>query len=165
MRLAGNLCLKTEGIKCVYWVLCMHYTEIMSKSIDSKDKSKKISLTDPTELSGLFQTINDTEYDAGSTACDFEAEREKFQMFIDSIPFGIVLVDKNGFHTYLNPKFSEMFGYTLEDIPDRETWFEKAYPEASYRSYVQSRWLDNMNLINLKKKDFNAQYNLQGWFC
>ena len=26
-------------------------------------------------------------------------------MFIDSIPFGIALVDKNGFHTYLNPKF------------------------------------------------------------
>jgi len=130
----------------------MHYTEIMSKSTDNKDKSKKISFTDPTGLSGLFQTINDTGHDADSTTCDFEAEREKFQIFIDSIPFGILLVDKNGFHTYLNPKFSEMFGYTLEDIPDRETWFEKAYPEASYRSYVQSRWLDNIDFIKPEEK-------------
>jgi PAS domain S-box-containing protein len=130
----------------------MHYTEKMSKSIDSKDKSKTTSLTDPTGLSGLFQTINATGYDADSIACDFEAEREKFQIFIDSIPFGIVLVDKNGFHTYLNPKFSEMFGYTLEDIPDRETWFERAYPEASYRSYVRSRWLDNIDFIKPEEK-------------
>ena len=45
----------------------MHYTEIMSKSLN-KDKTKKISLSGPTELSGLFQTIKDTEYDAGSTS-------------------------------------------------------------------------------------------------
>jgi PAS domain S-box-containing protein len=152
MRLTGNLCIKTEGIKYVYWVQGMHYTEIMSESIDSKDKSKKTSLIDPTGLSGLFQTINDTGYDVGSTACDFQAEREKFQIFIDSIPFGIVLVDKDGLHTYLNPKFSEMFGYTLEDIPDRETWFEKAYPEASYRSYVRLRWLDNIDFIKPEEK-------------
>ena len=130
----------------------MHYTEIMSKSSDNKDKSKKISLNGPTELSGLFQTIKDTEYNAGSSPCDIMAERERFQMFIDSIPFGIALVDKNGFHTYLNPKFIEMFGYELKDIPDRETWFEKAYPEASYRRYVQSRWLDNKEFYKPEEK-------------
>jgi PAS domain S-box-containing protein len=121
----------------------MHYTEIMSKLADNKDKTKKISLINPTDLSGLFQTIKGIEYDAGSTPRDIMAERERFQMFTDSIPFGIALVNKNGFHTYLNPKFIEMFGYELEEIPDRETWFEKAYPEKSYRSYVRSRWLDN----------------------
>lgn len=121
----------------------MHYTEIMSKSADNKDKTKKTSLINPTDLSGLFQTIKDIEYDDGSTPRDIMAERERFQMFTDSIPFGIALVNKNGFHTYLNPKFIEMFGYKLEEIPDRETWFEKAYPEASYRRYVRSRWLDN----------------------
>jgi PAS domain S-box-containing protein len=130
----------------------MHYTEIMSKSVDSKDKRKKTSLSSQMELSGLFQTIRDTEYDAGSTPGDIVAERERFRMFIDGIPLGIALVDKKGFHTYLNPKFTEMFGYTMEDIPDRETWFERAYPEASYRRYVRSRCLDNDGFYKPEEK-------------
>ena len=88
--------------------ISMHYTENMSKSLD---KTKKTSRRDPTDLSGLFQTIKDTEYDTEDITRDILAERERFQMFTDSIPFGIALVNKNGFHTYLNPKFTEMFGY------------------------------------------------------
>ena len=93
---------------------------------DSSDKTKKTSLSSSSDLSGLFQTMEDTEYNIEDTTVEVLAERKRFQMFTDSIPFGIALIDKNGFHTYLNPKFIEMFGYELKDIPNRETWFEKA---------------------------------------
>jgi PAS domain S-box-containing protein len=127
----------------------MDYTENMSKSLD---KTRKMSPRSPTDWSKLFQTIKDAEYDTGSVSRDMLAERERFQMFTDSIPFGIALVNKNGFHTYLNPKFTEMFGYGLEEVPDRETWFEKAYPEVSYRNYVRSRWLSNSEFHKPEEK-------------
>jgi PAS domain S-box-containing protein len=130
----------------------MHYTEIMSKPTDSKDRTKKTSLSGPTRLNRLFQTISDTKCDVDSTLSDIMVERERFRMFIDGIPFGIALVDKNGFHTYLNPNFTEMFGYVLEDIPDRETWFERAYPEVSYRRYVRARWSDNDGFYRPEEK-------------
>lgn len=107
------------------------------------DRDKKTSICGPLGSRGLFQKIKDAEYNADNIPCDILAERERFQMFIESIPLGIAVVDKNGFHTYLNPKFIEMFGYGLKDIPNREIWFEKAYPETSYRNYVKSRWSDN----------------------
>ncbi len=114
----------------------MHYTEIMSKKQGSLKKTNIGGL----DLSGLFQTIKPTKNNTGNITDDILAERRRFHIFIESFPFGIALVDKNGFHTYLNPIFTEMFGYELKDIPDRKTWFGKAYPEASYRHYVKSRW-------------------------
>jgi PAS domain S-box-containing protein len=127
----------------------MDYTENMNKSLD---KARKTSLTGSTDLSGLFQTIKDIEYDTGDIRPDILAERERFQMFTDSIPFGVALVNKDGFHTYLNPKFTETFGYELAEVPDRETWFEKAYPEISYRNYVRSRWLNNSEFRKPEEK-------------
>lgn len=37
---------------------------------------------------------------------------------------------------YVNPAFINTIGYTVEDIPDDKTWFEKACPEKSYRDYI-----------------------------
>jgi PAS domain S-box-containing protein len=118
----------------------MDYTENVNKSLD---KTMITSLRSSTDLNGLFQTNKHTEYDTGDIPRDTLTEREGIRMLIDSISLGILLVNKNGFHTYMNPKFTEMFGYELEEVPDRETWFEKAYPEASYRNYMRSRWLNN----------------------
>lgn len=121
----------------------------MSKPLDKKRKTVFGSQTD---LSGLFQTIKDVEHDNGGIPQEILAERERFQIFTDSIPFGIALVNRSDFHTYLNPKFIEIFGYELEEIPDRETWFEKAYPETSYRNYVRSRWLGNREFPKPEEK-------------
>ena len=49
-------------------------------------------------------------------------------------PFGISIVNHDGVFEVLNPKFIDLFGYTLEDIPDKNTWFEKAYPDEKYRN-------------------------------
>ena len=41
---------------------------------------------------------------------------------------------------YLNPKFKEIFGYTMEDLPHKQAWLEKAYPDPQYRRQVFSVW-------------------------
>ena len=73
------------------------------------------------------------------------AETEKqFKMFTDSAPFGISIMKANQVFEYLNSMFTEIFGYTIEDLPDKETWFKKAYPDEDYRDEVLCAW----------KKDF-----------
>jgi PAS domain S-box-containing protein len=50
------------------------------------------------------------------------------------VPFGLSVTGPEGTMMYVNPAFTALFGYGTEDLPDRATWFEKAFPEPSYRS-------------------------------
>ncbi len=68
-----------------------------------------------------------------------EESEQVFRGLADTAPFGISIMDPQGDFEYLNSKFREVFGYTLEDIPDKESWFQKAYPDPAYREQVSSR--------------------------
>lgn len=49
------------------------------------------------------------------------AEKEKFRSLCESAPFGMVLIDQKENFRYISPKFKEMFGYDLTDVPDGRT--------------------------------------------
>ena len=40
----------------------------------------------------------------------------------------------------MNRKFTELFGYTLDDIPDVGHWWPLAYPDEMYRKVVKAEW-------------------------
>jgi len=70
-------------------------------------------------------------------------EEEKFRVLVEESPLGISFIDKDGKYKYINPKFIEIFGYTLEDIPTGKEWFKKAYPDSEYRHQVISTWIND----------------------
>ncbi|MBI5646898.1 MAG: PAS domain S-box protein [Ignavibacteriae bacterium] len=41
---------------------------------------------------------------------------------------------------YINPAFSRMFGYSMEEIPTLEEWWQHAYPDSTYRTLVATEW-------------------------
>jgi PAS domain S-box-containing protein/putative nucleotidyltransferase with HDIG domain len=71
-------------------------------------------------------------------------ERHKFSILSENAPFGMAMIDKDGSFIYINPKFKQMFGYDLSDIPDGKTWFKKAYPDPEYRHTVISAWTEDL---------------------
>jgi len=40
----------------------------------------------------------------------------------------------------VNRKFTELFGYTIEDMPDEATWWTLSFPEQAYREQVKAEW-------------------------
>ena len=42
----------------------------------------------------------------------------------------------------MNPRFVEMFGYTINDVTTGIEWFSKAYPDDLYRRKVMQAWSD-----------------------
>jgi PAS domain S-box-containing protein len=64
----------------------------------------------------------------------------KYTNLLTHTPVGLSTINKEGKYEYVNPKFTEIFGYTLEDIPRREHWLEKAYPDPEYRRNVLDCW-------------------------
>jgi PAS domain S-box-containing protein len=67
-------------------------------------------------------------------------EKNKFQALVEESPFGVALVSEKGDYLYVNPKFVEIFGYALEEIPNGRAWFRKAYPDREYRQSIISKW-------------------------
>ncbi len=74
-------------------------------------------------------------------------ERERFQTLLQHAPIGILTIDKTGRFTYANPKFAEIFGYGLTDVPDGRTWFRLAYPDPQYRKQVIDDWKNDLKAI------------------
>jgi len=65
---------------------------------------------------------------------------EQFRTLSVSAPFGISIMNPDMSFKYFNPKFEEIFGYTMEDLPHKQAWLEKAYPDPQYRNQVFSVW-------------------------
>ena len=66
---------------------------------------------------------------------------EKFRTIIETIPVAIYLsegIEQRA--TYVNPTMVEMFGYTIEDIPNSEKWWPLAYPDENYRMKIAEEW-------------------------
>ncbi|MDP1848318.1 MAG: response regulator, partial [Solirubrobacteraceae bacterium] len=40
----------------------------------------------------------------------------------------------------MNRKFTELFGYTMEDVPDVHHWWPLAYPDEKYRERLRAEW-------------------------
>ncbi len=76
-----------------------------------------------------------------------QTERQRFQILSEHAPFGMLVIDKDGTFRYINPKFRELFGYHLKDIPDGKTWFRKAYPDPTYRHNVISSWINDLKIF------------------
>jgi len=71
-------------------------------------------------------------------------EKEKFQVLVEESPLGVSIIGKDHNYKYINSKFTEIFGYTLEDIPTGREWFVKAYPDKEYRNQVISAWINDL---------------------
>jgi len=76
------------------------------------------------------------------TVC--KTTEEQFRMLAENIPVGISLMDRNREFEYFNPRFTAIFGYDLRSMPDKATWFRKAYPEPNLRreimAFFESDW-------------------------
>lgn len=71
----------------------------------------------------------------------------------DFLPYPFIIaevIDNVHHNTYLNEKFLEEIGYSLEEIPTIEAWYEKAYPDSDYMNKVITDW-DNEQLLSQQK--------------
>jgi PAS domain S-box-containing protein len=75
---------------------------------------------------------------------DLYKEKEKFRVLVEEAPLGVSIIGKNGHYQYINPKFVEIVGYTLEDVPTGREWFARAYPDEEYRSQIISTWVTDL---------------------
>jgi len=79
-------------------------------------------------------------------------ERKRFETLVEYAPFGLMLVNRDGKILYVNPKFTELFGYSLKDIPDGRTFLKYAYPDIRKRGKVIEAWKQDLKDTRIGQK-------------
>ena len=78
----------------------------------------------------------------------------RFQNIIDASPVPYALNDEQNNIIYLNRAFISVFGYDLNDIPNLDEWWPKAYPDEEYRNYVSTSWTEHLEDSKINNKPF-----------
>lgn len=72
---------------------------------------------------------------------NLKKSEELFRAMVESLPLAIyVSTGVNQICEYVNPRFTELFGYTMADIPTVAQWWPLAYPDESYRQQIAEDW-------------------------
>jgi Cu+-exporting ATPase len=64
----------------------------------------------------------------------------RMRALLNQAPLALAHVDREGNTTFLNERFAELFGYTLQDIPTVFEWYQRAYPDPEYRRWAIRTW-------------------------
>jgi PAS domain S-box-containing protein len=68
------------------------------------------------------------------------ASEARARAVIEASPVPMALNDEYRYITFLNPAFTQTFGYELADIPTLTDWWPKAYPDPAYRQQIADAW-------------------------
>jgi diguanylate cyclase (GGDEF)-like protein/PAS domain S-box-containing protein len=80
-----------------------------------------------------------------------QEDYENFWIMAHRAPWGLSVMNPDLSFEYVNPEFKRIFGYTIDDVPDKNVWFAKAYPDPAYRHMVHSIWKND--LAELRRTD------------
>jgi len=116
------------------------------------DKGKIVSRTEDGEPLRMVGTHADVT-EQKRLQEELDNERNRFRIIADNAPFGMIMIGRNNEYTYVNPKFTELFGYDLKDIPDGRTWFRKAFPDKHYRRSAIKTWIDDFSEFRIGECD------------
>ena len=79
---------------------------------------------------------------------DLEQGRTHLLQLIQKLPIAVAMADPAGRIEYINERFTECFGYRLEEISSVEAWWERAYPDRDYRCRVIETWTRAVDTAN-----------------
>jgi PAS domain S-box-containing protein len=101
-------------------------------------------INDKGEIAGVVEVARDiTENKKYRT--DLEKRNEFIQAILDNLPIGLAVNEfDSGKASYMNPKFSEIYGYPPEIITDIQSFFENVYPDPEYRKEIISKILGDI---------------------
>lgn len=69
-----------------------------------------------------------------------KATEQKYQKIIETSPVPMSFATLDNKIEYVNRAFENAFGYSIEEIPDLDTYLEKLYPNKEYRESIFPDW-------------------------
>lgn len=89
------------------------------------------------QIAGAIETLQDISRRKWAEAAIRESG-ERYKRFIDFVPYPVVVFTLEGRVAYLNPSFTEVFGWTLENLQDRRIPYIPAGLEEETRKRIDA---------------------------
>lgn len=81
------------------------------------------------------------------------ASEQNFKIIVENVAIPMAItVGKRETVEYLNPKFTDLFGYTVEDTQEIADWWPLAYPDEQYRRQIVSEWTRLVDTATTSRK-------------
>ncbi|MBD3750788.1 MAG: PAS domain S-box protein [Sphingobacteriales bacterium] len=97
----------------------------------------------PLKLFGVFQDITNAvklEESYQNAINDLRSRNQFIQTIVENLPIGIAVNKMStGEATMVNKSFAAIYGWSDEDLTDIQTFFEKVYPDETYRKEIMER--------------------------
>ncbi|MBI5294018.1 MAG: GAF domain-containing protein [Chloroflexi bacterium] len=72
---------------------------------------------------------------------NLQESKQEIKQLVDLSPVAMVVSSgPNESVEWMNDKFTQLFGYTIEDMSDVEHWWPLAYPNEKYREKLKAEW-------------------------
>ncbi len=81
------------------------------------------------------------------------ASEKRFRELVKHAPIAMAITDIKDNILYLNDRFFNIFGYTIDDLPNLDMWFNLSLPDEEYKYAVQSEWLATIRHAEKTEKD------------
>jgi PAS domain S-box-containing protein len=64
----------------------------------------------------------------------------RLRSILERLPMGLCLVQPDGRISFRNQRYVQICGYTEADVPDVDTWWQRAFPDPAERESVRGGW-------------------------
>ncbi|MBW1742726.1 MAG: response regulator [Deltaproteobacteria bacterium] len=112
----------------------------------------------PRVVSRALENVN-VETKLAHAEEELRHSQERFRQMSELSPFPIWFLTANEQTEYMNPRFTKVFGYTADDLPNITQWFEQAFPKPDEREKVKLSWgkdRSTLNDLDSVKHEFNV---------
>lgn len=89
----------------------------------------------------LIIWVKSLRYQVELRTLKLRESEERFRAIADTSPLAIYMsegIEQKA--VYINPTFTELFGYTIDEVPTVDQWWPLAYPDENYRQQVADEW-------------------------
>ncbi|EPY01053.1 PAS domain S-box protein, partial [Magnetospirillum fulvum] len=86
---------------------------------------------------------------------------QRFQRLFELAPVPLCVVNQSGVFVDYNSRFERMFGYSRDEVPTLQEWWQRAYPDPEYRDRVIAEWTAAVRLAVETESDIPpAEYRI-----
>lgn len=128
-----------EGLQALAVIPIKHRDTVIACMNVASHSLKEISPAARNALEGISAYIGDIIVRLEMQG-SLRRSEERFRLMVEFSPFPIAIVDSNNNITYINRTFTLITGYSAEEIPSMDAWWNTAYPDADYRKKVRDSW-------------------------
>ncbi len=108
---------------------------------DVRVSARKFALRDQDWIAVVWTDITEAKHMQQA----LQESEAKFRRLLQMVPQPLGHADRNGRITFINKRFQRLFGYTLEEVPTVEQWWQRAYPDPRYAEELAAIWERTMS--------------------